>query len=244
MAVNPRMEISVILETASHRPYPIPKTQWLFYQEWHDTLFLHWEIPVSAIRPLVPAGLDIDVIDGKTYVSIVAFTVKKGRLFCTPSFPPISNFHEVNVRVYVTNNGKPGIYFLSVEASKAMSAYILRMITGVPYEFAQISRDELEFQCVNQKRSFKFGAKFDLGAAMHKNELDRWLTERYALYVDSGKNLNRFDIHHIEWPVQNIVMHQLITDYTFQTFDLKRNPDIVHYSTGVQVVAWAKQQLP
>ncbi len=27
------------------------------YQRWHTLLFLHWPVPVEALRPLVPAGM-------------------------------------------------------------------------------------------------------------------------------------------------------------------------------------------
>jgi hypothetical protein len=40
---------------------PVP---WVWDQHWRDVLFLHWQVPVAALRPLVPERLDIDMYDG------------------------------------------------------------------------------------------------------------------------------------------------------------------------------------
>ena len=42
---------------------------------WHDLTFLHWRVPVAALRPLVPDALEIDTFDGDALGSpLVPFT--------------------------------------------------------------------------------------------------------------------------------------------------------------------------
>src|SRR4051794_8028305 len=102
-----------ILQQTSHRPFPMPETPWKYYQEWHQVLFAHWKVPAELLSPLLPPGLTLQLYEGEAWVSLVAFTVKKLRPRIFPPFPPLSNFHEVNMRTYVLRKGKPGIYFLS-----------------------------------------------------------------------------------------------------------------------------------
>src|SRR3954464_8579029 len=81
-------------------------------QRWAHLLFLHWEVPAESVRPLVPAGLDLDLFEGKAYVGLIPFTTTGVR---PPGLPPVggmSRAHEVNVRTYVHRGGRdPGVWF-------------------------------------------------------------------------------------------------------------------------------------
>ena len=92
------MKIQEILKKTEHRPWSLPDANWKFYQEWNDAVFLHWQVDESELKKLVPADLEIDRYEGKSWVSLVAFTMEKVRPKFLPPFPPISNFHEINIR--------------------------------------------------------------------------------------------------------------------------------------------------
>lgn len=63
---------------------------------------------------MVPHDLEIDLFEGKPWVYLVAFTMEKIRPKYLPSFPPISDFDEINIRTYVKKDNKAGVYFLSI----------------------------------------------------------------------------------------------------------------------------------
>jgi uncharacterized protein len=48
------MKPEQILSHSGHRPFELPRGQWLFYQEWHDVIFLHWPVVLT-----LPPGLVI-----------------------------------------------------------------------------------------------------------------------------------------------------------------------------------------
>jgi uncharacterized protein YqjF (DUF2071 family) len=79
--------------------------------------------------------------------------------------------------------------------------------------------------------------------APDRKDLDFWLTERYALYQDTKNSINEFEIHHVEWPLQNIELEELYVDYPRFSKLILGQPNITHYSNGVQVVAWDKRKL-
>lgn len=126
--------ISDLLKNVKHRPWNLPPGNWLYYQEWNDVLFLHYEVDFKILRKLVPARLNLDQINGKYYVSIVAFRMENIRPRYLPSIGFISNFHEINVRTYIDYQNKKGVYFINIEAEKLLSAIIAKQLSGLPYE--------------------------------------------------------------------------------------------------------------
>src|SRR5438270_8598357 len=85
-----------------------PEGSQVMEQNWENLLFLHWSFEESAVRPFVPAALDIDTFDGKAWVGITPFKVTGLRLLSLPPIPLLDSFHEINVRTYVVHNGVPG----------------------------------------------------------------------------------------------------------------------------------------
>ena len=90
------MKIKEILNNISHRPWGLPKSNWKFYQEWNNTIFLHWEVDIKELQQFVPKEIEIDLFEGKAWVSLVAFTMEKIRPKSLPYFPPVSNFDEIS----------------------------------------------------------------------------------------------------------------------------------------------------
>jgi hypothetical protein len=78
-------------------PRPEPVRVPLLRQTWNHTSFVHWPCPPEALRPLVPAELDIDVFEGRAWLSLVLFLAERTRLPGLPPLPYVSTFTEVNV---------------------------------------------------------------------------------------------------------------------------------------------------
>jgi len=237
--------ISSILNEVVHRPYPLPEGPWWYYQEWNNALFLHFKVPYDSLRALVPAHLNIDMHQGDCYVSLVPFTMEKIRPRFLPAVDFISNFHEINLRTYVVHNNKQGVYFLNIEAAKSVSVWIARILSGLPYEKASIKRMGGIYQSVNSPKQFALQADYSVQEPLHeKSTLDKWLTERYCLYLEENSRCYRYDIHHKPWEIYNVQINQLKTTYHIDNLDLNaKQPDLVHYSKGVQVLAWARVML-
>src|SRR5437899_4813896 len=65
----------VIVEPISVTP-PRPVRHPAMRQSWRDLTFLHWRSDPSAIRPLVPAELQLDLYDGAAWVGLVPFLIR------------------------------------------------------------------------------------------------------------------------------------------------------------------------
>ncbi|WP_282035545.1 YqjF family protein [Saccharicrinis aurantiacus] len=235
------MTIREILNTTEHRPWKMPTEKWKFYQEWNNVIFLHWQVELSELKKFVPKELEIDLLGGKPWVSVVAFTMEKIRPKNLPSFAPISDFDEVNIRTYVKSNNKTGVYFLSIEGGKKLSCKVAKGISELPYRFSKIERGENQYKSNNSEFKDQLNVQFTVGKKItEKTELDKWLTERYVLFQDTEKSINEFEIHHLEWPIKEIEVKNL--EFNYARFDklIKSEPNKIQYSNGVKVIAWGK----
>ncbi|MBX2846120.1 MAG: DUF2071 domain-containing protein [Saprospiraceae bacterium] len=237
------MTIQEILNTTKHRPWKIPTESWKFYQEWNNAIFLHYRVDMSELQQLVPYELEIDLFEGKPWISVVAFTMERIRPKNLPSFPPISDFHEINIRTYVKSKNKTGVYFLSIEGGKKLSCKVAKGISELPYRFSKIKRTDKKYQSRNAEFNDRLDIEFTLGNEFKKKtELDKWLTERYALFQDTSNSVNEFEIHHLEWPIHEIDIQKL--ELSYQRFQklIGKKPSKAHYSKGVKVIAWGKNK--
>jgi uncharacterized protein YqjF (DUF2071 family) len=237
-------DVSTILSEVSHRPFELPIGQWKYYQEWNNALFLHWEISLDLLRKYVPEKLHIDSHEGKYYISLVAFTMQKIRPKNLPAVTFISDFHEINLRTYIDNDNKKGVYFLSIEAEKHLSAFIAKKLSGLPYEKSIIKRTNETYVSKNKIKGFTLDSEFEIKSKiLHKSNLDKWLTERYCLYLDTKHGLLRYDVHHKEWELKNVIIKKLSLSYQIGEIIINKQPDLMHYSDGVKVIAWEKNKL-
>ena len=237
------MEIKEILNKNRHRPWKIPNQNWKFYQEWNRTIFLHWQVDIEELKKFVPNEIEIDLFEGKPWVSLVAFTMEKIRPKYLPAFPPISNFDEINIRTYVKFKNKTGVYFLNIEGGKKLSCKISKLISELPYRFSKTKRTSNKYSSSNSKYGDEFNIDFSIGKKMEgKSKLDHWLTERYALFQNTKTSINEFEIHHLEWEVKELKVKKLKVDYPSFGKLINNKPDKIQYSDGVQVLAWGKKK--
>ncbi len=233
------MNIQEILHNTKHRLWPLPEGNWKYYQEWNNVIFLHWEVKESELEMFIPDNIEIDYFNGTTWVSLVAFTMQKTRPRNLPYLPPISNFHEINIRTYVKYKGKSGVYFLSIEANSKISCWLARKMSNLPYRFSQMGRMHNSFTSRNEESKYRLNLNYSIEQKMSdKSDLDNWLTERYALFQDTKNGINTFDIHHMEWPIFNVKLNQIDIHYQHLSNLINLNPNKYHYSPGVQILAW------
>lgn len=164
------MSIQELLNTTSHRPWKMPDENWKFYQEWNNVVFLHWQVELEELKKFVPKELEIDLFEGKPWVSIVAFTMEQIRPKNLPAFPPISNFDEVNIRTYVKSKQKAGVYFLSIEGGNLLSCKVAKALSELPYSYSKINRRDNNYESKNRALNSRLNIDFTIGKEITKKE--------------------------------------------------------------------------
>src|SRR5688572_17977314 len=175
------------LSRQGHRPWPVPASEWQWRQSWLDLLFLHWPVPAAALRPLIPAALELQERDGAAWLGLVPFRMEGVMRRPLPDLPWVSAFPELNVRTYVELDGKPGVWFLSLDATNALAVWAARRFFHLPYFRADMrlsqSGDSIDYVSARRQSSFAFrGAYRPLGAVYDSapGTLENFLTERYC----------------------------------------------------------------
>jgi uncharacterized protein len=241
-----------VLAEADHRPWPLPRQPWLMGQTWVDLLFAHWRVPEDALREVVPPQLPLDLYDGSAWLGVTPFCVRGLRLRGTAPVPVLSTFPELNVRTYVSVEGKPGIYFLSLDADSCVAVRAARRTYRLPYFRSRIrvERDEEGIgydllRTADDGPPAYFVARYGAeGAelAPRDGSLERWLTERYCLYtLDEAERIQRGEIHHPPWPLRpgwaEIEANTMAMPFGI---DLEGEP-LLHFSPRQDVAIWPLQ---
>ena len=81
--------------------------------EWRWLAMLNYEADAALLRPLVPAGTELDTWGGVTYASVVGFLFLDTRVLGVP-IPFHRDFEELNLRFYVRRRGPWGAVGCSV----------------------------------------------------------------------------------------------------------------------------------
>jgi len=238
-------DLNALLAESSHRPWPLPEGKWQYYQEWNEVLFFHWKVPAELLKPLIPAGLELDLFENEAWISLVPFTMEKISPAGLPPVAFISDFHEINLRTYVLTEGKPGVYFLNIEGQKHLSVWIAKQLSGLPYEKAIMQRSKNTYLSENAAKGFNLDLEFEVKAFLQsKSKLDLWLSERYCLYLNQGQKLYRYEIHHLEWQIAGMELQKNTINYQINGLRFTdRAPDLIRYSPGVKVLAWGRQEI-
>lgn len=224
-------------------------------QRWHDLLFMHWPIRPSEVERLIPAPLRVSTFHGVAWVGVVPFRMSGIRLRGTPALPRVSAFSELNVRTYVTLDGKPGIWFFSLDAANALAVRAAHRWFHLPYFRAQMSCRQLgegiEYTSTRTHAGAAGEAEFSASYepvgepfTAVPTSLDYFLTERYCLYAARREAIFRGEIDHPPWLLQKA--HAEIRKNTMAAASgiaLPNEPPILHFARAQEVKIWSIEKV-
>ena len=233
------------------RQWEPPARPWAIRQTWRDLLFAHWPVSPAAVRSLIPAQLELDTIAGEAWIGIVPFLLTDLSPRRTPRQVQLT-FPELNVRTYVTLQGKPGVWFFSLDAASLIAVRGARAAYQLPYFWAAMRMTEQQGWIAYQsQRRVDANVRFDaeyrpIGPAFESSpgSLERWLTARYCLYAaDRTGRLRRAEINHEPWPLQPAEAEfRVNTMASAQGIALSGAP-ILHFSRRMDVVNWGLERV-
>lgn len=239
--------------TPGQRSWPAPARPWVMRQIWHDLLFAHWPVAPETLRPTIPAGLELDLYEGRAWVGVVPFRMSGIRLRLLPLDAPwLSAFPELNVRTYVTAPGgdRPGVFFYSLDAANPVAVAIARRWYRLPYFFSRMrvrwGGDTIAYashRAHPRAPRAKFTGRYRPAGDVLRVEggsLEEWLTARYCLYAGGPRGpVFRGEIAHEPWPLQPAEAELRFGALTAQHgIQLPDEPPLLHFARRLDVVAW------
>jgi hypothetical protein len=242
------------MQTETDRTWPLPSREHAMRMNWHDLLFAHWPVDPADVNRLLPSGIRVDTFDGQAWIAVVPFHMTDVAPRGIPAIPWLSAFPELNVRTYVTLQGKPGVWFFSLDATSLVTVRAARIAFHLPYMDAMMSISKQdEWFRYSSHRTHRNESTAVLEAKYRPNgeifhaqpgTLEYWLTARYCLYTAnrSGRIL-RGEIDHPPWPIQNAEL-EIMENTMLDELSLARtdSPHLL-YSKEIAVKAWTNERL-
>lgn len=183
------------------------------HQRCSSLLFLHWAWEPAEIQETLPAGLTVDVCDGRAWLGLVPFFMERVRPRGCPPVPFLSDFLELNVRTYVYDQlGRPGVWFYSLDCNRWLAVKGARRFFNLPYEHAtmrasvEAATGEIDYRarrCGTEKESrFLWTASPTAKSAGAPGSLEFFLIERYRLFAqDRAGCLFSGRVHHAPYRI-------------------------------------------
>lgn len=234
------------LSHLEHRPWPLPGVGWSWRQSWAELAFLHHRANYALLSKRIPKGLQLERFDGDAWISIVPFRMFDVAPRLWPSVPPMRSFPELNVRTYVTDGEKPGVWFFSLDADCMPIVLGGRMLYGLPYYRSRMSIEPTGtgYRYRSSRRSCDVCFEADYTGAgdtfiASPGSMDHWLAERYCLYSERRGRLMRVNVHHPPWPLQRAHVEVRRNDlFRAASLEVRDTAPVCHFSTGVAVVSY------
>ncbi len=198
-------------------------------QQWRDLLFAHWAFDPDVVRTLLPThlsdlGVELDLFDGKAFIGLVPFRMCNLRLRGLPAIPSTANFAEINVRTYVTVEGRPAVWFFSLDTAQLLPTVVARLAFRLPYCFGRAhvtlsGHDEGSIYVSRVERRWPNRATSSIAARIgppkETTPLDAFLTDRWGLVTCSQRSSKGAwfgAVEHEPWPLHHATVLDLDDD--------------------------------
>jgi uncharacterized protein YqjF (DUF2071 family) len=223
----------------------------VFTQTWADLTFLHWAVEPERLADRMPRGVRPDVIDGVSYVGLVPFRMRGIGAWGSPGLPYVGSFLETNVRLYsVDRQGRRGVVFLSLDASRLAPVLAARWGPGLPYLWSRMryrrTGDLIEYRCRRHwpgPRGATSRIEVRVGDVIEAGALEHFLTARWGLHLGGHRGgadrTYYWPNQHERWPLHAATLQRLDDELLAAAgfADLAdRAPDSVLFSPGVHSV--------
>jgi uncharacterized protein len=176
--------------------------------KWKDLIMANYEVDAETVAPLVPPGTQLDLDDGKCFVSLVGFMFLDTRVMGVP-VPFHINFEEVNLRFYVTRETKGevrrGVCFVKEIVPRRAIATVARIFYGEPYEcwVMQHRRTATEVSYSWSKRGCSNDLTVEIGRSLGvpaEGSHGEFIIEHYWGYTSRGSGrVDEYKVEHPKW---------------------------------------------
>lgn len=194
--------------------------------QWKNLALFNYEVNREVLEKYVPAGTEIDIWNGKCYVSLVGFLFKETKVLGL-KVPFHVDFEEVNLRFYVKRfeNGewKRGVVFIKEIVPKKAITFIANTWYQEHYETLKMRHEIIEnkntntfmYQWKNDKKwnTIQIETK-NILSEIEVNSEAEFITEHYFGYtkIDEDRTFE-YEVTHPRWEQFEVLNHQIDIDF-------------------------------
>ena len=193
---------------------------------WQNLIFANYEIDPQILQKYLPYKTELDLFEGKCFVSVVGFDFRETAVLGV-KFPFHINFEEINLRFYVRfkdgNTWKRGAVFIKEIVPKFMITFIANTIykenyaTHATRKSLQSTDNQmvLRYEWLNKSRwnFLEVTAKNEKNTISPNTEAE-FITEHYWGYAHSKENLTmEYEVVHPKWQIQEVIDYKIEADF-------------------------------
>lgn len=183
----------------------------------------NYEVDPILLADRVPAGTELDLHDGKCFVSLVGFMFLDTRVmdFLVPFHV---NFEEVNLRFYVRRETdgevRRGVVFFKEIVPKMAIAAVARTLYGEPYERWKMSnfRDSHSVRYTWENGDCTNSLGVERGKSLgvpDPNSHGEFIIEHYWGYTKRGEGrTDEYKVEHPKWELYEAGTPEIAVDFS------------------------------
>ena len=194
--------------------------------EWRKLAFANYEVDPSILAAYVPPGTELDLWEGKCFVSLIGFIFLNTKIFGI-KVPFHSTVEEVNLRFYVrrfeNNTWKRGAVFIKEIVSKPALTFVANTLYKEHYETMPM-KYEWEENSVNRSVAYywnknKIWQSFKITAALNTSKIEEnseteFITEHYWGYAKVNESVtNEYQVTHPRWEQYIVESSKIKVDF-------------------------------
>lgn len=218
---------------------------------------VNYFIDPAVLKDLVPSGTELDLYEGKCFVSLVAFMFRDTRVLGVP-VPFHINFEEVNLRFYVRrtlpDETRRGVVFIKEIVPRFAIAFVARTLYGEPYESWRMTheKNDTKIGYMWSKNGIDDRVSVTIGESLgvpDENSLGAFIIEHYWGYTKRGKRTDEYRVEHPKWELFSIQGHDINVEFG-QTYGEKfsflseQQTDSVLLAKGSEIAVYKGTALP
>ncbi len=189
---------------------------------WQDLIMANYEVDPSLLVGSVPNGTELDLQDGKCFVSLVGFMFLDTRVLGLP-IPFHVNFEEVNLRFYikreVKNEMRRAVCFVKEIVPRFAIATVARVVYGEPYECWQMSHAKagasVEYNWSKNGMDNRISVEIDKSVGVPAlGSHGEFIIEHYWGYTKrGGGRVDEYKVEHPKWELFSVKNEQIDVDF-------------------------------
>lgn len=222
----------------------------------------NYEVPIEFLVDYLPKGVELDLYEGKAYLSLVGFMFKDTKLFNIP-IPGLGTFEEINLRFYVIkkdkHEGTRGVVFINETVPYKLVAWLANKLYKEHYSTVKtksslvntVHNKEISYEwLLNSNWQHLRVSASSKSSPMSANSLEEFIYEHYSGYtrVDSFHTLE-YKIKHPSWKIYTVKDFAIQCDFLSmygKAFEFLNytNPSSVYLAEGSAVsIDWKRTNL-
>lgn len=229
--------------------------------EWRKLAIANYNVPKEILEPYIPTGTELDLWNGKCYLSLVGFMFLNTKLLGV-KIPFHVNFEEVNLRFYVKRfehgEWKRGVVFVKEIVPKPALTFVANTIYKehygtLPMKHSWEKNDthrKVLYQWQKNKQWNSFAIEASLQSfPMETDSETEFITEHYWGYAKvSNTKTNEYEVTHPTWEAYSVNNYSIDVDFgtvyghQFKFLNILK-PDSVMLAEGSEITVEGKRTL-